>query len=139
MATIEYRKLFRANVCLRIHYSVLKPPHKKGITFSRNISSTGINVIILDSLSESDELNLEIFFPNDPKPVVAKGKVIWQRACSYQPKSPKKYYSTGIHFMEMAAEDAIKTSDFIGDVLRIQKESEDKSIIEKIEGLVQAK
>ena len=136
MATIEYRRLFRANVCLKVSYKRVKEPKIVGITFSKNISSSGINVVILDCLKEGDELVLGIFLTEATKPIVARGKVIWQRPCTYQPKSNKKYYSTGLNFLEMAPDDAIKTSDFIGDVLRKQKESEDKAIIDKIEGLL---
>ncbi len=137
MATIEYRKLFRAHVCLKVMYKAVKDLKIEGVSFSRNISSTGISLIILDSLKEGDELALEIFIPQETKPVTARGKIVWQRLCTYLPQSKKRYYSTGIHFLDMASEDAIKTSDFIGEVLRKQKEEEDKTIIEKIESITQ--
>lgn len=135
MATIEYRKLFRANINLKVNYKILQEPMSEGITFSRNLSSIGINIIIMEKLSEDDVLSLEIYLLPDSKPVAAKGKVVWQRLCTYQTESKRRYYSTGIHFLAMPPDDAIKTSDFIGEILRKQKEEEDRTIIEKIESL----
>jgi c-di-GMP-binding flagellar brake protein YcgR len=135
MSTIEYRKLFRANICLKVKYKTLKVPKVEGIAFTRNLSSTGVNVILAQKLKEGDELGLEIFLGQEVNLVVAKGTIIWQRLCTYQPKSQKRYYSAGIHFSEMSPDDAIKASDFITDTLRKQKEDEDRIIIEKMEGL----
>ncbi len=136
MSTIEYRKLFRANVSLQLNYQTIKEPKIEGVTFSRNLSSTGLNVILLDKIKEGEELALEIFLPQEAKAVIAKGRIIWQRPCSYQPESKRRYYSTGIHILEMASGDAIKTSDFISETLRKQKENEDREIVERIEKLL---
>lgn len=136
MATIEYRKLFRANVNLKVNYKIASQPKAAGTTFSRNLSSIGINILIPEKLKEEEKLDLEIFLTESSKPVKAVGKAVWQSQCSYQPKSQRRYYSTGIHFLEMNSDDAIITSDFIGEILRRQKAEEDKLIIEKIEGIL---
>ena len=135
MATIEYRKLFRANVCVMVKYKSLAQPKIEGATFSKNLSSTGLSVIIKERFKEGDGIVLEIFLSEKDKPIISKSKIVWQRLCTYIPKSQLRYYSTGIHFVQMSSQDAIKTSDFITDVLRRQKENEDKAIIDKIESL----
>jgi hypothetical protein len=135
MPTFELRKLIRAEVILKVTYKTLHRPLLKGVAFSKNLGPTGMNVIMADRLRKSVELELEIYFPDSDEPILAKGKVIWQSRCSYVPESGREYYLSGIQFNYMSPEHAIKTSDFVKDILRKKSYNQVKEIITKIENL----
>lgn len=134
MPTFEYRKLFRANISLKVEYKSLKEPPVTGAAISRNISPTGINIIMPDKLERGEELELYVFIYEKRKPVYARGKVIWVSECSYVPKSKKKYYSCGIQCTYMTAQDAISTSDFVREILKKEGDEQVTNIIERLEG-----
>jgi len=133
MGTFEQRKLTRADVLLKVTYKTVGGPRLEGFSFSRNISTIGINIIIPDKLNKDTELELQVYLPEKEKPIISKGKVIWQVVCPYLPSSKRRYYSIGVQFSHMISDDAIKTSDFVKNILRKQSDTWTKKIIEKIE------
>ena len=133
MPTFEYRKLFRVNVALKVEYRTLKEPILGGVAFSKNMSSTGINIVMPHKLDKNAELDLKIHIPKSKKPVIARGNIIWQSECDYTPSSKKKYYSCGVKFSQMHPQEAIVASDFVREVLKKQSDEENKKIIDLIE------
>ncbi|MFH1655968.1 MAG: PilZ domain-containing protein [Candidatus Omnitrophota bacterium] len=133
MPTFEYRKLFRVNIALKVEYKTLREPILGGVAFSKNMSSTGINIVIPYKLERNTQLELQIYIPENEKPITARGIIVWQTECSYVPKSKKKYYSYGIKFSQMQPEEAIAASDFVRDVLKKQSDTQVKKIIDMIE------
>lgn len=133
MPTFEYRKLFRANIILKVEYKSLKEPKINGIAFSKNISPTGMNIIMADNLEKNSELELQIYIKEGKKPIYARGKIIWQHECSKVWSSKKKYYAYGIQCDYMSSQDAISTSDFVRDIVKEQSESQIREIIFRIE------
>ncbi|MBM3248894.1 MAG: PilZ domain-containing protein [Candidatus Omnitrophica bacterium] len=133
MPTFEYRKLFRANIILRVDYHSLSDPKITGTAFSKNISPTGLNIVMADKLEKNSEVELEIHIEEGKKPIYAKGKIIWQQECPKVSQSKVKYYSCGIQCDYMSSDDAISTSDFVRDIVREQSEGQIREIISKIE------
>lgn len=139
MGTFEFRKLFRADAVIRVEYKTTSGPICKGISFSKNLSQTGINIIIPDKLDKDMELKMKIYISSSDDPVQAKGKVVWQSPCKYVPKSGRKYYTTGVQIIDMSSEDAIRESDFVRNFLASRSEEQNKEIVEKIEKLKENK
>lgn len=135
MGTFEFRKLFRADAVVRVDYKTTSGPLCSGVSFSKNLSQTGINIIIPDRIDKDTELKMEIHIANSGKPVQAKGKIVWQSPCKYVPKSGKKYYTTGVQIIDMSSEDAIRESDFVRNFLVKRSEEQNKEIVERIEHL----
>lgn len=133
MPTFEYRKLFRANIILKVEYYSLSDSKIKGTAFSKNISPTGLNIVMVDKLAKNSELELKIHIVDGKKPIYAKGKVIWQQECPPVLKTEKKYYSCGIQCNYMSSQDAISTSDFVRNIVKEQSKSQIKEIISRIE------
>ena len=133
MGTFEQRKLIRADILIKVIYKTIRKPQLEGFSFSKNISTIGINITIVDKLKKNTELEVKIYLPGQGKPVITKGKVIWQVRCSYIPNSKRQYYSTGVQFSHMLTDDAIKTSDFVKDTLTKQSDAWTQKIIKKIE------
>jgi c-di-GMP-binding flagellar brake protein YcgR len=134
MPTFEFRKLFRTDIILKIEYKTLKKPLLGGIAFSKNISSTGINIVMAQEFTKGTELEITIYL-SENETVVAKGTIVWQSACAYIPPSKIEYNSTGIQFSYMSNEDAIRTSDFVREILKKHSEQENQEIIQRIENL----
>ena len=139
MATFEYRKLFRADVVVKVEYETKKEPFRGGTAFSMNLSQTGINIIANEQFDKDTELIMKIYLTEKEEPVVAKGVVVWQAPCSFTPKTEKKYYSTGVLISDMSSQDAIRQSDFVKDCLVEKSEKQKKKIIERLEGLGEGK
>lgn len=139
MPTFEYRKLFRANIILRVDYHSLNDPKIKGIGFSKNISPTGLNIVMADKVEKDSELELKIHIVEGKKPIYAKGKVVWMQECPPVFKTEQQYYSCGIQCNYMSSEDAISTSDFVRDIVKEQSETQIRDIISRIEKIKGAK
>ena len=136
MSTFESRKLYRADIILRVEYETTnRKPFTEGIAFSKNLSCVGICVVMSDELSNKCTLDLAIHLPNKKKAIFARGEVLWQAECPSYPQGKRKYYTTGIQFSNMSTSDAIKESDFIKGVLIQKSEKENKLIIKKLEKL----
>ncbi len=133
MPTFEYRKLFRANIILKVEYHSLADSKIRGVAFSKNISPIGLNIVIADKLEKNSELELKIHIAEGKKPIYAKGKVVWHQECPPVYKSENKYYSCGIQCDYMSSDDAISTSDFVRDIVKKQSESQIREIISRIE------
>jgi len=133
MGTFEHRKLIRANIVLKVIYKTMSKPQLEGFAFSKDLSTTGINIIMPDKLKEATELELQIYFLREKEPIIAKGKVVWQAKCSYISNGKKQYYSTGVQFTDMSNEYAVKTSEFVKNILKKQSDVQTQKIIDKIE------
>ena len=139
MGTFEFRKLFRADAVVRVDYKTTSGPLCAGVSFSKNLSQTGINIIIPEKMDKDLELKMKIYIENSGNPVEAKGKIVWQSPCKYVPKSGKKYYTTGVQIIDMSSEDAIRESDFVRNFLVNRSEEQNKDIVERIEHLREEK
>jgi len=135
MSTFEYRKLLRASALLKASFKTKKEPIIHDTVFSKNISCVGINLVMHHKLEKDTELEMHIYLSEHKKPIAASGKVLWQHKCSYIPKSKYQYYLTAIQFHNMSTNDAIRTSDFVRDILKRTSESENRRIIDMIENL----
>ncbi|MFC1594018.1 PilZ domain-containing protein [Candidatus Omnitrophota bacterium] len=135
MPTFEYRRLLRANTVIKVEYKTIKTPTLTGVALSKNLSSTGINIVMPHTLERGERIELTIFIPEQETPISARGKVMWQAECEYIPSSKKHYYSTGIQFNYMSSQDAITTSDFVRVVLQEESQERVKKIIQLLESL----
>lgn len=133
MSTLEYRKLLRADILLKVLYKTKNWPLLEGVAYSKNVGTIGVNIIMGDKLDKNTQLELQIFLPGDERPVVANGKLVWQYKCAYVPESKRQYYASGVQFTDMAPDDAIKASDFIRNLLKNRSDSEVRKIIDMIE------
>jgi len=133
MGTIEHRKLFRAETCIKISYETTKEPHISGKAATVDISSIGAHMVTTHVLPAGTQLLVKLFIESQKTPISALAKVTWQKECVYQPKKAKRYYATGVMFEDMSLEDAILTSDYIFDKATKHQISCEKSIIRKLQ------
>lgn len=133
MATFEYRKLFRADVVVKVEFTGREDRELKGTGFSKTISQTGINMVVENPLERGCGLDLILHIDLPGGPVKAKAVVLWKKECMFVPESGRKYYSVGLQINEMSSGDAIRESDYVRDFLINKSEEQNRKIIQELE------
>ena len=132
MSTIEYRKLFRADITVDIRWRFKSSSSDEYFGLSKNLSATGIQMIIDKEIERETLIQLNIYLSSGAKPIQFTGSVVWQVECDYAPKG-KTYYSTRVKFLQASSKDIILISDFITSILKKQTANREKEIIENLE------
>ena len=96
---MDRRKTHRAPVVLEAHYAANNPtPAGGGKAVTRDISPTGLALVVDHPLIPKSTVELEVEIPGWKQPIKAKGEVIWQRNISGG-RAPT--YMTGLQFLQM--------------------------------------
>ena len=74
--TRERRIYPRYKTLLRVKY---KAPLEEGATWIKDISRTGLRLLLDNPIQIGTLLKLEISVPYDPKPIFAQGNVVWMK------------------------------------------------------------
>jgi len=62
-----------------------------------NLSTSGLQVISFDMLTNQKEYDIAIYMPAFNKPISAKGRIVWQKP--YYGKDKQEYYRIGFKFI----------------------------------------
>ena len=82
-----------------------------------NISAGGMCVLMADPMREGLTPTITFELPDDPKPVVAKARIIWCRTSRIDPE----LYEVGLTFTEMTDENRQRVLGFVDAHLSPQK------------------
>ena len=82
-----------------------------------NISAGGMCVLMADPMREGLTPTITFELPDDPKPVVAKARIVWCRTSRIDPE----LYEVGLTFMEMNDESRRHVLEFVDAHLSPQK------------------
>ena len=82
-------------------------------TGSKDISSGGLCIIVIEKLEPGAVLNLRFSLPELNKIVNAKGKVIWVKELRIGKKKAGDFYEAGIEFMEIDQEERERIKDYV--------------------------
>jgi len=82
-----------------------------------NISAGGMCVLMADPMREGLTPTITFELPDDPKPVVAKARIIWCRTSRIDPE----LYEVGLTFTEMSDECRRRVLEFVDAHLSPQK------------------
>jgi c-di-GMP-binding flagellar brake protein YcgR len=104
----EKRKFKRFDAYMSIKYQVPGHAEAKGISLSKDLSREGIKLNSNVALKEGTTVDLEINIPDDPKPVVTSGKVMWSRPSEGQNQG----YDQGVRFLMMDPVDKFRVLDY---------------------------
>lgn len=102
----ERRRYIRLDTRLRITYRILPSPAPT-ISETLDIGGGGIRIFLNEPMNVGTLLELEIFLPEDNKPIRCRGKVVWIEEFSiYQgTKEERKELEAGVEFTNIAPED----------------------------------
>ena len=106
MRKTEKRKSPRLSFDVELQYQVLNPrspktPKSRG----KNISAGGLCIIMLEKVKIGTPLKLEFSFPNEDKPIVAKGKVMWVEKLTIISTESYVSYDCGVEFVDISPHD----------------------------------
>jgi len=82
-----------------------------------NISAGGMCVLMADPMREGLTPTITFELPDDPKPVVAKARIVWCRTSRIDPE----LYEVGLTFTEMSDESRRSVLEFVDAHLSPQK------------------
>ncbi|MFA5094505.1 MAG: PilZ domain-containing protein [Candidatus Omnitrophota bacterium] len=99
----ERRRSERVNAELDVKYNLLKAAPPKFTANSRNISESGVAVILYEILPKNSLINMEISIPENSESIKTKGRVIWCEDRSGPEridKDGRRTFVAGIEFAE---------------------------------------
>jgi len=99
----ERRRSERVNAELDVKYSLLKSSPPKLAANSRNISESGVAVILYEILPKNSLLDMEISIPESKETVKTKGRVVWcddRNGPEHLDKDGRRTFVAGIEFAE---------------------------------------
>lgn len=99
----ERRRSERVNAELDVKYSLLKSAPPKLNANSRNISESGIAVVLYETLPKNSMLDIEIYIPETRASVRTKGRVVWceeRNGPEHLDKDGRRTFTAGIEFAE---------------------------------------
>ncbi len=101
----ERRANVRVDASIKTAYAVEKNPLPKNDTLSKNISLGGILMQLYEKLYPPTMLLLDIFLPNNNKPIIAKGEVVWIKELSALDEIGRRTFDAGVKFVSMGPRD----------------------------------
>jgi len=106
MTNTEKREFPRLSFNVELKYKALNSPSpnpQKAV--HKNISAGGLCIMILEEVKIGTLLNLEIFLPNEDRPIIAKGKVVWVEELTISSTENYVSYDCGVEFVDMSPQD----------------------------------
>ena len=103
MRKAENRKFPRLSFDAELKYKVLNSPSPKTKKSRvKNISTGGLCIMILEKVKIGTPLKLEISLPNEDKPTVAKGKVVWVEKLTIISAESYVSYDCGVEVVDIS-------------------------------------
>lgn len=109
----ERRKFVRLNFLVDVIYRRYESSEKEKLSLSKNISTGGICLIAYGELKESDLLDLEIYLPDDNKPIKVMGRVVWVNEFIIGETPKGKRYDVGVEFIDIDQDDLTKIYKYV--------------------------
>jgi len=116
---VEKRQFVRLNLLADITYTRRASPTNEKISLTRNISKGGICLIAYEKLNQGEMLDLNIFIPEQEKPITATGKIAWVKEFIIGDPEKGKRYDVGVEFIKANDEELEKIDKYIGGNLKV--------------------
>jgi len=106
---VERRKYIRLAIGTKVNFRVLKEKKKEGApkenvsALSRNMSVEGICFRADRDVASGAEVELEIFLPSEPEPLLLRGEIKWSQPVLT--KEGKKMFDIGVQLSTFAKDD----------------------------------
>ena len=89
-------------------------------TYTENIGSGGICVVLNEKCKLFENVTLEIFMDGDKNPLLCEGSVVWIVKRHPMKKSEKVQYDTGIEFKNITEDDRERIEQLVQNILDSQ-------------------
>ena len=81
----------------------------------KNISAAGICIIIYESTEPGMRVEIKVYLPGNPFPIIAKGSVVWIKEYNIESESRGRF-NVGIEFLDIDKMDQQKIERYISAV-----------------------
>ncbi|HDZ76490.1 MAG TPA: PilZ domain-containing protein [Candidatus Omnitrophica bacterium] len=78
----------------------------------KNISAVGICIIIYESIESGMRVEIKVYLPGNPFPIIAKGSVVWAKEYKIESESRRRF-NVGIEFIDIDKMDQQKIEHYI--------------------------
>ena len=111
----ERRQYIRLDTRLKIYYRILQHSPVPTSTETLDISGGGIRIFLNEPLKIETPLEMEIFLPNDTKPIRCQGKLVWVEEFSiYQgAKEERKELEGGVEFTHITPDEQNRIIQYV--------------------------
>ena len=116
----ERRKYMRLEASVKVKYTVIGKPGTIKV-FSKNISASGLCLLLDEQLAGDTPLQLEIKIPDLKGSIRAIARVVWQKRFESAGAEPKAHFTTGIEFTGISDFDRFNINRYVRD--RIEPEA----------------
>ena len=115
----EKRRFPRIPLNIDVNYKILDNLNlNPSPTQSKNISTDGICIIMLENVSPGTNLGLDFKIPNSDIKIKAKGKIAWIKEFSFGFTDTHKAYDAGIEFTDISEEEKTKIDFYVNKLLK---------------------
>ena len=106
----------------RVSYKCLIRVSAEGVeevieTFTENIGSGGICVVLEQRLGLFEKVEMNIFIEEGVPAIECRGTIVWVVGRQHSSKAEIDLYDTGIEFQDIKAEDRKRISTLVEDIL----------------------
>jgi len=108
----ERRRCPRLADGIKVIYKFMGVPGEMQKTV-QDVSQGGIRVLFAEKAKPGAVIELGVFLPHNEEPFFVLGRVAWQAAVAKPWKDKKKYYETGIEFMNIDIEHKMRLIKYI--------------------------
>lgn len=109
----ERRRYVRLDTRLQISYTVLQKEKETRVSETMDISGGGIRVLLLDPVPLNAPLQLTIALPDNSKPIVCFGKVVWVEEFSVLSDKKENRFETGVAFTDIDSKDRDRIIQYV--------------------------
>lgn len=99
----DRRKCERFDTELNLKYNLIPSPKSDFSTHARNISKSGISIVVYEILPKDSLIDMDISIPNSKEVIKLRGKIAWCEGCSGPEridKDGRRTFITGIEFVD---------------------------------------
>ncbi|MFH0877642.1 MAG: PilZ domain-containing protein [Candidatus Omnitrophota bacterium] len=100
-----------------VEYSLERRAPKKTPTFTENISSNGICLLISNPLSINAVIFLTVYLFDGGDPINVEGKVVWVKESGFLHAKDRNHYDAGIEFAQISRTDQERIRRYTSKVL----------------------
>ncbi len=130
----SFRKHIRACVSLKVDYKILGELEIEGSTLSKDLSTSGINILVREGLEGKPLAELKIYLPSVAEAICVNGRMLWQKEVDHA-ASKRRYFATGMEFTEMRSIDKNELVKCVIGNLKKESEEADAKLIDRIESM----
>jgi len=99
----DRRKCERFDTELDLKYNLIPSPKSNFSTNARNISKSGISIVVYEILPKDSLIDMEISVPNSKEVIKLRGRIAWCEGCNGPErldKDGRRTFITGIEFVD---------------------------------------